>query len=114
ITSQDYLGSLEVTFKGTRKRLNLIDNEDYLQAVKGLLQFIESKIKSKLTEFEGSEYIKEYVHNVFKDKEIKVNKGSERANGQEDLVTNEPWYVYNANYGTSEEKAFVAMFARRF
>ncbi|MBK9486946.1 MAG: hypothetical protein IPO01_17725 [Chitinophagaceae bacterium] len=24
------------------------------------------------------------------------------------------WYVYNANYGTTEEKAFVAMFARRF
>ena len=30
------------------------------------------------------------------------------------MVANEPWYVYNANYGTSEEKAFVSMFARRF
>lgn len=41
-------------------------------------------------------------------------KDSERADGQEALVANEPWYAYNANYGTSEEKAFVAMFARRF
>ena len=30
------------------------------------------------------------------------------------MVANEPWYVYNANYGTSEEKEFVKMFARRF
>jgi type III restriction enzyme len=29
-------------------------------------------------------------------------------------VANEPWYVYNANYGTSEEKSFVSMFSRRF
>jgi len=71
-------------------------------------------IKTNLTEFEGSDYIKEYVHKVFKDKEIKVYKDSERADGQETLVANESWYVYNANYGTSEEKSFVAMFARRF
>lgn len=72
------------------------------------------EIKSNLTEFEGSDYIKDYVHKVFKDKEIKVYRDSERADGQEALVSNESWYVYNANYGTSEEKAFVAMFARRF
>ena len=79
-----------------------------------MLQNIESEIKSNLTEFEDSNFIKEYVHKVFKDKEIKVYKDSERANGQESLVANEPWYVYNANYGTSEEKAFVKMFAKRF
>jgi len=47
-------------------------------------------------------------------KEIKVYKYSERADGQEKLVVKEPWYVYNANYGTSEEKKFVELFARRF
>ncbi|WP_205942921.1 hypothetical protein [Pedobacter frigidisoli] len=51
---------------------------------------------------------------MFKDKEIKVYKDSERADGQESLLLNQPWYVYNANYGTSEEKAFVEMFASRF
>ena len=30
------------------------------------------------------------------------------------LVLNEPWYVYNANYGTNEEKEFVKMFQKRF
>lgn len=114
INSTDYLGSLRITFNGSKTRLTAITNNDYLLAIQGLLQSIESEVKSNLTEFEGSEYIKEYVHKVFKDKEIKVYKNSERSNGQEALVSKEPWYVYNANYGTSEEKAFVSMFSRRF
>lgn len=114
IESKDYLGGLELTFNGTKKRLEDISNFDYLLAIQKLLQSIESEIKSNLTEYEGSGYINKFVHDVFKDKEIKVYKDSERSNGQEGLVANEPWYVYNANYGTSEEKEFVKMFARRF
>lgn len=114
IDSPDYLGSLEITFNGSQARLADITNTDYLLSIKGLLQAIESEIKSNLTEFEGSDYIQEYVHKVFKDKEIKVYKDSEREDGQEAFVLNEPWYVYNANYGTNEEKAFVKMFAGRF
>jgi type III restriction enzyme len=114
IDSIDYLGSLEITFSGSKARLSDITNNDYLLSIQGLLQSVESEIKSNLTEFEGSSYIKEYVHKVFKDKEIKVYKDSERADGQEAFLANEPWYVYNANYGTSEEKKFVELFQRRF
>ncbi len=114
IESEKYLGSLEITFKGTHERLEKMSNFDYLIALQGLLQTIEEEIKSNLTEYEGSDWIYDNIKNVFKDKEIKVPKESERAHGQEDLVANKPWYVYNANYGTSEEKKFVEMFARRF
>jgi len=114
IKSEDYLGSLEITFNGPKTRLSEITNFDYLMAIQSLLQTIESEIKSKLTEYEGSGYIKEYIHNVFKDKEIKVYKDSERADGQLEVVSEPSWYVYDANYGTSEEKEFVKMFARRF
>ncbi len=114
IDSKDYLGGLEITFNASKTRLADISNHDYLLAIQGLLQSIEIEIKSNLTEFEGSDYIKEYVHKVFKDKEIKVYKDSERADGQEAFLANEPWYVYNANYGTSEEKKFVELFQRRF
>ncbi len=114
IKSNHYLGGLEVTFNGSKSRLGVISNEDYLSAVKGLLQAIETEIKSNLTAFEGSKYLNKPIRDVFKDKEIKVYKDSTRADGQETLVANEPWYVYNANYGTSEEKEFVKMFARRF
>lgn len=114
IASKGYLGNLSITFNGTRERLNNITNKDYLLSIQGLLQAIEMEIKSNLTEFEGTDYISEYVHKIFKDKEIKIRKDSERADGQEVLIVNEPWYVYNANYGTSEEKSFVSMFKRRF
>jgi len=114
IDSKDYLGGLEITFNASKTRLADISNHDFLLAIQGLLQSIEIEIKSNLTEFEGSDYINEYVHKVFKDKEIKVYKDSERADGQEAFVANEPWYVYNANYGTSEEKKFVELFQRRF
>ena len=114
IDSKDYLGGLEITFNASKTRLVDISNHDFLLAIQGLLQSIEMEIKSNLTEFEGSDYIKEYVHKVFKDKEIKVYRDSERADGQEAFVANEPWYVYNANYGTSEEKKFVELFQRRF
>lgn len=114
IENENYLAGLEITFRGTPDRVKNISNFDYLQAMSGLLQSIESEIKSSSTEYEGSNYIKKAVHEVFKDKEIRVNKYDERANGQEDLVANEPWYVYNANYGTSEEKQFVELFSRRF
>lgn len=114
IDSKEYLGGLEVTLRGTKTRLDEISNFDYLLAVQKLLQTIESEIKSNLTKYEGSEYINKNVHEVFKDKEIKVYKDSERADGQFDVVSEPEWYVYNANYGTSEEKEFVKMFARRF
>lgn len=114
IESKGYLGGLEITFTGTKLRLEDITNYDYLMAIQGVLQSIELEIKSNLTEYEGSDYIKEYVHRVFKDKEIKVYKDSERADGQFDVVREPEWYAYNANYGTSEEKDFVKMFARRF
>lgn len=114
IDSADFLAGLEITFSGTANRLKEISHFDYLQALNELLQSIEADIKSNSTEYEGSDYIKAPIHKAFKDKEIRVNKYDERANGQESLVANEPWYVYNANYGTSEEKKFVELFSRRF
>ncbi|HEY8366608.1 MAG TPA: type III deoxyribonuclease, partial [Bacteroidia bacterium] len=114
IESKDFLGDLEITFVGTANRIKEISHFDYLQALNGLLQSIEADIKGNSTEYEGSDYIKEPIYKVFKDKEIKVQKGSPREDGQESLVANEPWYVYNANYGTSEEKKFVELFSRRF
>ncbi|NVK52540.1 MAG: DEAD/DEAH box helicase family protein [Flavobacteriaceae bacterium] len=115
IESKEYLSGLEITLNGTNKRLDEVSNLDFLLAIQKLLQTIESEIKSNLTEYEGSEYLNEYVHKIFSEKKtIKVYKDSERADGQFDVVSEPEWYVYNANYGTSEEKEFVKMFARRF
>lgn len=114
IENNEFLGSLAITFSGTNDRLQQISHFDYLQALNGLLSNIEADIKGNSTEYEGSVYVFDFIHKVFKDKEIRVRKGDERENGQEAFVANENWYVFNANYGTSEEKKFVELFARRF
>jgi len=114
IEHPDYLGSLEITFVGSQNRLQEISHFDYLQALTGLLQNIEADIKNNSTEYEGSAFYPQPIRQVFKDKEIRVAKDNERAKGQEDLISNESWYVYNANYGTNEEKKFVELFSRRF
>ena len=74
VVSEEYLSGLEITFNGTKNRLENINHQDYLFAIHGLLETIEMEIKSNLTEYEGSDYVKDYVHKVFKDKEIKVIK----------------------------------------
>jgi hypothetical protein len=51
----------------------------------GLLQNIEGDIKNNSTEYEGSEYFSQPIHQVFRDKEIRINKYSPRADGQEDF-----------------------------
>lgn len=114
IENKEYLGNLEITFLGSYTRLQEISNFDYLQALIRLLQDVETDIKNNSTDYEGSEYYPQPVHQVFRDKEIRVARGHQRADGQEELVSNEPWYAYNANYGTDEEKKFVELFSRRF
>ncbi|MFZ4927710.1 DEAD/DEAH box helicase family protein [Chryseobacterium sp. Mn2064] len=114
IEDEKYLGGIEIIFYGTQERLQIISHFDYLQALNALLQNIEVSIKHNVPDYEGSSFQAEPIHKVFRDKEIRVKKNSERAKGQEKLVSEEPWYVYNANYGTNEEKRFVELFSRRF
>ena len=114
IEDEKYLGGLEITFSGNIKRLKEISNNDYLMALNELLQLIESEIKGNITQFEGSNFISLPIHKVFKDKVVRVRKGDVREDGQEKLVSQHSWYAFNANYGTSEEKSFVELFARRF
>jgi type III restriction enzyme len=114
IDDEKYLGGMEIIFYGTQSRLQEISHFDYLQALNGLLQNIEADIKHNVPDYEGSSFQPQPIRQVFRDKEIRVNKNSERAKGQENIVSEEPWYAYNANYGTNEEKRFVELFSRRF
>ena len=114
INSEDYLGGCEITFKGEKERINNLNNNDYVGAINVLLNEIADELRLNNVEYEGSDYIYRFFHEVFTDKELHIDRNSERANGQEDLVSTLPWYVYNANYGTSEEKDFVSMFARKY
>ncbi len=114
ISSADYLGGLEIAFQGDKKSLDTISPCDYLNATSLLLNAVECQIKGNLTEYEGSrEFISNYIKTVFIDKSLKLNIREERAEGDTEFLKDKDWYVFNANYGTSEEKAFVRMFDRQ-
>ncbi len=111
IENNKYLADFGVTFEIEKYAIN-IDNLEKFKATLKLLEQIEKEIKANLTEYIGSEdftpfFIKD--HKLSKDKSIKVKKDSERLDGQEEFLENKDWYVFNANYGTIQEKDFVKM-----
>ncbi|MDD2687757.1 MAG: hypothetical protein PHI54_04820, partial [Bacteroidales bacterium] len=115
ITNNEYLSSLAITFKGTKERLTNISNLDYLLALNELLKEIENEIKGNLHDYYGTNDFKiiTLIKNKFTDIVLKIGKNDERAKSQSDFVKDKVWYAYNDNFGTSEEKKFVEMFARR-
>ncbi|MCR5554314.1 MAG: DEAD/DEAH box helicase family protein [Bacteroidales bacterium] len=116
IKQDEYLGGFGVTFNGDKTHCDNITNADYLQALKVLLKSIETEIKQNDVEYEGSEFTYGNLRDKFTDKTLHINKkiNAVRADGQENFLVDKDWYVYNANFGTSEEKNFVKMFAARF
>lgn len=114
ITNEEYLGGYEITFKGSKERLKSINNGDLLKAVQNLLQAIENEIKANNVEYVGTDFFSEFLKNVFTDKQITFPKDAEREEGQITFLADKDWYAYNANYGTSEERAFIDLFARRY
>ena len=108
IEADEYLGGLLITLQGDERYP--LSNETYLAAMTGLLERIASELRQNITEYRGTEKFKPNgVSSIFTDKTLKLVEGSERADGDEPLVSDREWYVFNANYGTSEEKAFVRM-----
>ena len=114
IDDKDYLGGLAIIFKGSKSRLANISNFDFLCAVKKLIQAIEVEIKSKITKYTCSKYFDKEIIKTFTDKKLRIHKDSERKAEQEEFIADKSWYVYNENYGTSEEKALVKLFDRFF
>ena len=111
VEGENYLAGLEITFKGDS---SVISNRAKLEAMLGLLNQIETEVRKNITEYQGTERFKPGdISNIFHDKELKLLQGSERADGDEQFVSDKGWYVFNANYGTSEEKAFVRMLDRQ-
>lgn len=114
ITEEAYLGGLAITFQGTRSERYVLSNRAYYDAMTGLLAHIEAALRQTSSEYRGAETFRlASISSVFTDKSLKLVQGSERSDGDEEFVASRDWYVFNANYGTSEEKAFVRMLDRQ-
>lgn len=113
ITSDLYLAGLSITFAGSENDVLNPTNKIKYYALIELLDRLEREIKGNITEYAGTPEFKPYpIQGVFEPKVLKLNKTSERANGDDEFLKDKDWYVNNANYGTSEEKAFVKMLDR--
>ena len=104
--------TVNVTAKGK------LTPDDKLKIVLVLLDQLKAQIKTQYTEYEGTKlFMSRNISEVVKDKTLNINVNSDREAGrpmkdpiiaelQLDL-SKEDWYVYDENYGTSEEKYFI-------
>lgn len=120
ITSAHYLGNLKVEVHGTEDQVENLSQYDKLDIALQLLEKIATHLQSIRVGKKGTKEFKPFMlkDRIF-NKTITISSdeedGVERTKGQNDTnieyarldLTNEDWYVFNDNYGTSEEKYFV-------
>ncbi len=114
-------------FKGTRvdiitseKRFQELTPDDKLEICLTILKQLELYIKSEYVEYKGSHLFVPYsIKDIVTDKVLNINIGdnsdqeighpiSDPRNVELRLdLSKEDWYVYDENYGTSEEKYFI-------
>ena len=112
MTSENYLGSLAITFKGNLAHLEE-NRSAKLSACEGLLSQIETEIRQQITEYEGTKHFRpKQVHDIFKDKLLKFDARNPRATIDRQFE-DQDWFPFNTLYGTSEEKAFVDLLIRK-
>ncbi|MDO5041647.1 MAG: DEAD/DEAH box helicase family protein [Peptoniphilus sp.] len=119
LRSDEFLGNSRLDIKYSQDE---IDGKIIFLAVKYALSKVASHIKAIKPEFIGSkEFEPMQLKSVLRDKKISLSsidgnggKGDSQNNSiNDDLrldLTNEAWYVFNDNYGTSEEKLFIKYF----
>ena len=113
IENKDFLAEIKINFIGSTEDLYNLSNEHKFKAVVAVLDEIEEKLKNNMVDYTGTkEFFSSKINEVFYNKILKIEASSEREDGQEAFVQKKEWYVFNANYGTSEEKACVEFIDR--
>lgn len=110
IIQNEYLADININFIGSEKDLENLSNEHKYKAIISVLDEIEEKLKNNMVDYKGTkEFFSNKIKEIFHDKVLKIEIGTNREDGQEDFLSDKQWYAFNANYGTSEEKACVEL-----
>ena len=119
ITDSNYLGNIKINIKISNDE---ITNEQLYTACKRVVEKISNSISDIEETFEGTKEFKpRKICEVFRDKTVSYTdphgdgQGVSQSHGaiSEHLKVNLPdedWFVFTDNFGTSEEKDFVAYF----
>ncbi len=114
------LKKLSVEVIGEKRHLEQMTPDDKLEVCMVVLKQLESQIKENYSEFKGTKtFVPHKIKDVVVDKILHINvdnesdqefgvsmRESHHPNLRLDLSTRD-WYVYDENYGTSEEKHFI-------
>lgn len=122
ITSKNYAGGLDVEVYGNKEDVNNLDNFQKFRIAYVVLDELRGRIEKNISDFVGTKEFKAYkIATQAKTKTMEIvvsnSAGSEQEFGvpmtatpNADLrldLSKEDWYIYNDNYGTSEEKYLV-------
>ncbi len=120
ITSDSYLGKVKVEVDGPEDRVNKLTQADKLDATIHVLEKLSSVLMSEKVDYKGTKEFKPYmIKDTIKDKTLNIARedggDKEYGIGQGQTMnqalhldlSDKTWYVFNENYGTSEEKYLV-------
>lgn len=120
LTSDDYLGEVDIEIYGLKDRLNNIDNHDKYEVALDAFKELAGKIEASTTEYIGTKEFK--GHSICKivepsrtgevliggdDKEYGIAMSQTTRDDLRLYIKDHNWYMYDENYGTSEEKYFI-------
>ena len=125
IESDNYLGKVKIEVEGSEEVVNDLSQEDKLYLATQLLEKLSSQLNAENVDYKGTkEFIPHMVKETFTDKTLNiVNDGTtDKEFGIAQSVTtnqmlnmdlsDKDWFVFNENYGTSEEKYLIKYIAK--
>ena len=120
LTGENYLGNIGIEFKYV-KGSEITGKDIYRELKQEVFPAICKHVNEIKTEYERKEEFEPYkIKDVIKDKTIYLSRISSDGKGESQIKTSssefkldlsvEDWYVYDDNYGTTEEKSFIKYF----
>lgn len=110
ILKSGFLKEIKIDFLIAEKERE-ISNKEKLDALVTLLKNINEVMRGNYSRYRGTKeffakkaFGEKEKGSIFFDKTIRVKKGSERSKGEIEYLQDKDWYVFNANYGTDQEK----------
>jgi type III restriction enzyme len=122
LTDENYVAKVPLTIIANEERIKTLKAKEKLQIAENVLSAIKNDISSKITKYEGSTVfegkpLKSYLQNdILMMVSVPVDDSKKQyglpmtGNRVDDFrmnVAEKDWYIYEENYGTSEEKYFV-------
>jgi type III restriction enzyme len=109
ITSNNYLGGVEIEVSGPKDKLNKLMPIEKLEMALFVVKSIAEKARVNTSEFVGTNLFKaRLLQQVFKDKKIKIDIDEVKNKELRDVnLAEKDWYAQNEFYGTDEEQKFI-------